>query len=179
VQQYNMDVQQALPAKLILEVGYVGTRGTRLAESRARLASPANPINGVTTNSVDSANLAARVPYQGISVGGLNRIETYGFSNFQSLQTTLKRQMSNGVYLQASYTWSKVLTTVTGGDGLNGVFSGGSGNSNDPDNRYARYGLAAYDRTNRLVIAYGWQVPRLNNAVASHGSRQAAGVCQA
>ena len=34
VQQYNMDVQQSLPAKLILEVGYVGTRGTRLAESR-------------------------------------------------------------------------------------------------------------------------------------------------
>jgi hypothetical protein len=71
VQQYNMDVQQQLPAKLILEVGYVGTRGTRLAESRALnrawLASPTNPINGVTTNSVAPANLAARVPYQGIS----------------------------------------------------------------------------------------------------------------
>jgi hypothetical protein len=168
VQQYNMDVEQALPSKLILEVGYVGTRGTRLAESRALnrawLASPTNPINGVTTNSVASANLAARVPYQGISVGGLNRIETYGFSSYNSLQTTLKRQMSKGVYLQASYTWSKVLTTVTGGDGLNGVFSGGSGNSNDPNNRYARYGLAAYDRTNRLVVAYSWQVPGLNNA---------------
>jgi hypothetical protein len=168
VQQYNMEVQQQLPAKLILEVGYVGTRGTRLAESRALnrawLASPTNPINGVTTNSVASANLAARVPYQGISVGGLNRIETYGFSSFHSLQTTLKRQMSKGVYLQASYTWSKVLTTITGGDGLNGVFSGGSGNSNDPNNRYARYGVAAYDRTNRLVVAYSWQIPGLNNA---------------
>jgi hypothetical protein len=167
VQQYNMDVQQELPAKLIFEVGYVGTRGTRLAESRALnrawLASPTNPINGVTTNSVAPANLAARVPYQGISVGGLNRIETYGFSSYNSLQTTLKRQMSHGVYLQTSYTWSKVLTTVTGGDGQNGVFSGGSGNSNDPNNRYARYGLAGYDRTNRLVVAYSWQVPGLNN----------------
>jgi hypothetical protein len=82
------------------------------------------------------------------------------------LQTTLKRQTSKGFYLQASYTWSKVLTTVTGGDGLNGVFSGGSGNSNDPNNRYARYGVAAYDRTNRLVVAYSWQIPGLNNAGA-------------
>jgi hypothetical protein len=167
VQQYNLDVQQELPAKLIFEVGYVGTRGTRLAESRALnrawLASPTNPINGVTTNSVAPANLAARVPYQGISVGGLNRIETYGFSSYNSLQTTLKRQMNHGVYLQASYTWSKVLTTVTGGDGQNGVFSGGSGNSNDPNNRYARYGLAGYDRTNRLVVAYSWLIPGLNN----------------
>jgi hypothetical protein len=180
VQQYNLDVQQQLPAKFVLEVGYVGTRGTRLAESRALnrawLASPSNPINAVTANSVDPANLAARVPYQGISVGGLNRIETYGFSNYSSLQTTLRRQLSHGLFLQAAYTWSKVMTTVTGGDGQNGVFSGGSGNSNDPNNRSARYGLAGYDRTNRLVVAYTWQIPALKNGgaftrVATNGWR--------
>ena len=161
VQQYNMDVQQQLPAKLVLEAGYVGTRGTRLSESRALnrayLASPANPINGVTTNTV--ANIQARVPYQGFTPGGVSRIETYGFSNFNSLQSTLRRQMSHGVFLQAAYTWSKAMTTVTGGDGTNGVFAGGSGNSNDPNNRYARYGLAGYDRTHRLVVGYTWQIP--------------------
>ncbi|CAN5590585.1 hypothetical protein BH10ACI4_BH10ACI4_37980 [soil metagenome] len=162
-QQYNMDVQQEIPGKIVLEVGYVGTRGTRLAESRALnrafLASPTNPINGVTTNTVASANLQARVPYQGFTPGGVTRIETYGFSNFNSLQSTLKKQMSHGVYLQAAYTWSKGMTTVTGGDGQSAVFSGGSGNSNDPNNRYARYGVAGYDRTNRLVVAYSWQLP--------------------
>ncbi|WP_263384702.1 TonB-dependent receptor [Granulicella arctica] len=166
-EQYNLDVQQQLPSKLVLELGYVGTRGTRLAESRALnrayLASPSNPINGVTTNTVGSANLQARVPYQGFTTNGVTRIETYGFSNYNSLQSTLKRQMSHGLFLQAAYTWSKAMTTVTGGDGTNGVFAGGSGNSNDPDNRYARYGLAGYDRTNRLVVAYSWQLPSLDN----------------
>jgi hypothetical protein len=170
VQQYNMDVQQQLPAKVVLEVGYVGTRGTRLSESRALnrayLASPTSPINGVTTNTVASANLQARVPYQGFTPGGVTRIETYGFSNYNSMQATLKRQMSRGVYLQAAYTWSKAMTTVTGGDGQGGVFSGGSGNSNDPNNRYARYGLAGYDRTNRLVVVYTWQLPRWKNGNA-------------
>ncbi len=74
VQQYNLDVEQQLPSKFVLEVSYVGTRGTRLAESRALnrayLASPQNPINGVTTNSVASANLQARVPYQGFTQVG-------------------------------------------------------------------------------------------------------------
>ncbi|NUQ30789.1 MAG: carboxypeptidase regulatory-like domain-containing protein [Acidobacteriaceae bacterium] len=167
VQQYNLDVQKELPKNLVAEVGYVGTRGTRLAESRAinraYLASPSNPINGVTTNSLDSANIAARVPYQGVAPGGLNRIETYGTSMYHSLQTTLRRQVSKGVYVQAAYTWSKVMTTVTGGDGDNGVFSGGSGNSNDPNNRYARYGLAGYDRTHRLVVTYSWLIPGWKN----------------
>ena len=168
--QYNLDVEQQMPAKVVLEVGYVGTRGTRLSESRALnrayLASPQNPINGVTTNTIASANLQARVPYQGFTPGGVTRIETYGFSNYNSLQTTLRRQLSRGVYLQAAYTWSKAMTTVTGGDGTNGVFAGGSGNSNDPNNRYARYGLAAYDRTNRLVVTYVWQLPGLKDAGA-------------
>jgi hypothetical protein len=163
VEQYNLDAEQQLPDKLVLEVGYVGTRGTRLAESRglnrAFLASPSNAINGVTTNTVGSANLQARVPYQGFTPNGVTRIETYGFSNYNSLQSTLRRQMNHGLYLQAAYTWSKALTTVTGGDGTNGVFSGGSGNSNDPNNRYARYGPAGYDRTNRMVVAYSWQIP--------------------
>ncbi len=167
VAQYNLDLEQQLSKGLVLEVGYVGTRGTRLAESRglnrAYLASPTNPINGVTTNSVASANLQARVPYQGFTPNGVTRIETYGFSNYNSLQSTLKRQVSRGFFLQAAYTWSKAMTTVTGGDGLNGVFAGGSGNSNDPNNRYARYGLASFDRTNRFVVAYTLQLPSWKN----------------
>jgi hypothetical protein len=170
VQQYNLEVQQQLAGKMVLEVGYVGTRGTRLAESRALnrafLASPSNPINGVTTNTLATANIQARVPYQGFTPGGVTRIETYGFSNYNSLQAILRKQMSHGLYLQAAYTWSKGLTTVTGGDGINGVFAGGSGNSNDPNDRHQRWGPAAFDRTNRLVVVYTYQIPGIKNAGA-------------
>lgn len=167
VEQYNLEVERQLPWKLVGELGYVGTRGTRLEEgrniNRAYLASPQNPINGVTTNSTASANLEARVPYQGFSPTGVTLIETYGFSDYNSMQFTMKRQMSHGIYVQGAYTWSRALTSVTGGDGTNGVFEGGSGNSNDPDNRYDRWGPAGYDRTNRLVIAYTWALPSWKN----------------
>ncbi|MBW4038790.1 MAG: carboxypeptidase regulatory-like domain-containing protein [Acidobacteria bacterium] len=168
VQQYNMEVEQQLPARLVLEVGYVGTHGARLEEgrniNRAYLASPQNPINGVTTNSTQSSNVEARVPYQGFTPTGVTLIETYGISNYDSLQATLKRQVSRGIYLQAAYTWSKVLTTVTGGDGTNGVFEGGSGNSNDPNFLHDRYGPAGYDRTNRFVLGYTWALPSWKNS---------------
>jgi Carboxypeptidase regulatory-like domain len=167
VEQYNLEVEQQLPEKLVLEVGYVGTRGTRLEEGRniniAALASPANPINGVTTNSTLSSNVQARVPFQGFTPTGVTEIETYGFSMYNSLQTTLKRQISRGIYVQGAYTWSKAMTSVYGGDGTNGVFEGGSGNSNNPNIRSERWGPAGYDRTNRLVVAYTYEFPSWKN----------------
>ena len=167
VAQYNLEVEQQLPQKLVVEVGYVGTRGTRLAESRninlAALASPSHPINGVTTNSTLSSNVQARVPYQGFTPTGVSLIETYGFSMYNSLQTTVKRQISHGIFVQGAYTWSKAMTTVYGGDGTNGVFAGGSGNINNPNDRHQRWGPAGYDRTNRLVVAYTYELPSWKN----------------
>ena len=170
VEQYNLQVEQQLPEDFVFEIGYVGTRGTRLAEGRninaAFLASPSNPINGVTTNSTVSANVQARVPFQGFSPTGVTEIETYGFSNYNSLQSTIRRRISRGIFVQGAYTWSKAMTTVYGGDGTNGVFAGGSGNSNNPNNRYNRYGLAGYDRTNRFVVAYTYVFPSWSNGNA-------------
>jgi len=163
-QQYNLDVQQQLFANTVLEAGYVGTRGTRLSESRninlPLLASPSSPINGITTNTV--ANAALRVPYVGFSPTSLTRIETYGFAMYNSLQVTVKRQMSHGVQLQGAYTWGKTMTTVANGNGQNAVFTGGSGNINNPNDRSQRYGPAQFDRTNRFVFVYTWQLPELH-----------------
>ncbi len=159
-QQFSLDVQGQVLPSTVLEVAYAGTRGTRLSESRALnealLASPSNPVNGVTTNTL--ANVAQRVPFLGFAPTGATSIETYGFSMFHSLQATLKRQFSHGVQFQASYTWSKVMTTVQG-TGQTAVFVGGSGNSNDPNDRFQRWSPSGFDRTNRMVLVYLWRLP--------------------
>jgi hypothetical protein len=159
-QQFSFDVQDEVLPNTVLEVSYVGTRGTRLSESRALnealLASPSNPINGITTNTL--ANVAQRVPFIGFAPTGATVIETYGFSMFHSLQATLKRQFSHGVQFQAAYTWSKVMTTVQG-TGQNAVFVGGSGNSNDPADGSQRWSPAGFDRTHRMVLVYLWRLP--------------------
>lgn len=161
-QQFSLDVQGQILPDTALEVAYVGTRSTRLAESRAlnaaRLASPENPINGITTNTV--ANAPQRVPFLGFAPTGTSSIETYGFSMFHSLQATLKRQFNHGVQFQAAYTWSKVMSTVQG-SGMTAVFAGGSGNSNDPNDRFQRWSPAGYDRTHRIVLVYLWKIPSL------------------
>jgi hypothetical protein len=164
-QQYNVDVQQQLSPSTVFDIAYVGTRSTRLLENRnineALIASPDAPVNGVTTNTI--ANVSQRVPYLGFSPGGLNRIESYGFSMYNSLQVSIRRQLSRGILVQGSYTWSKALTDVQG-LGTNAVFTGGSGDSNDSNDRHQRFGPAAFNRPQRLVVAYYWDLPKLRNA---------------
>ncbi len=164
-QQYNFDVQQQLSPSTVFDIAYVGTRSTRLLENRnineALLASPEAPINGITANTV--ANASLRVPYLGYSPGGLNRIESYGFSMYNSMQASIRRQLSHGVLVQGSYTWSKAMTDVQG-FGYSAVFTGGSGDSNNSDDRQQRFGPAAFNRPHRLVVAYRWELPRVGGA---------------
>jgi hypothetical protein len=160
VQQYSLETQYEFLPKTVLEVGYVGTRGTRLASSRltntALLASPTNPVNGITTNTV--ANAGLRVPILGFAPSGLTSIESYGFSMYNGLQVTVRRQLSHGIQFQGAYTWGKDLTDVEG-VGFNAVFLGGDGNSNDPNNRHQRWGPADFDRAQRFVLTYLWEIP--------------------
>jgi hypothetical protein len=161
-QQYDLDIQRQLSGSTVFDLAYVGTRSTRLLENRnineALLASPQGAINGITTNT--AANASQRVPYIGFAPGGLNRIESYGSSMYNSLQANLRRQMSHGLLLQAAYTWSKAMSDVQGA-GQGAVFTGGSGDSNNSDDRQQRWGPAGFDRTNRFVFAYRWELPKL------------------
>lgn len=160
VQQYSLDAQYEFLPRTVLEVGFVGTRGTRLASSRltntALLASPTDPVNGITTNTI--ANAGLRVPILGFSPNGLTSIESYGFSMYNGLQVSVKRQLTHGIQFQGAYTWGKNLTDVEG-VGFQSVFLGGDGNSNDPNDRHQRWGPADFDRTQRFVFTYLWEIP--------------------
>jgi hypothetical protein len=160
VQQFSLDAQYEFLPKTLMEVAYVGTRGTRLASwlntNEPLLASPSNPVNGITVNTV--ANAFERVPILGFAPGGLQGIETYGFSMYHSLQVTVRKQFSRGLQFQGAYTYGKALTDVEGA-GFFAVFLGGDGNSNRTADRHQRWGPADFDRAQRFVLTYLWELP--------------------
>ncbi|MGH9752967.1 MAG: TonB-dependent receptor domain-containing protein [Blastocatellia bacterium] len=157
-QQYSFNIQSQIMRDLLLEVGYVGTHGTDLLRTRsvnqALLASPTNPIRGVTTNTV--ANVPLRVPIQGFTASGLRQIETTGESWYNGLEASLTKRFSRGLQFLASYTFSKGLDT----DGANVDTTANAfttiGDQNDPTSRYGR---AAFDRTHRFVLSYVYLLP--------------------
>ena len=101
---YNLSVQREVLPGTVLEVGYVGTKGTHLLGDvdfnqptlAARLANP-----GVDANVIR--------PYAGYGVI-TDRIPIFT-SNYNSLQASLNHRFSKGLTVQLGYTWSRLLTT--------------------------------------------------------------------
>ena len=158
-QQWNFTVQRALGRQWVLEVGYVGTKGTHLRETRDALqsqnATPATPVvlggQNITANTF--ANAVARSRAQGINgYNGFQLFANDAYSHYHSLQTTLSRRWSAG-YFQAAYTFSRSTdATSTGNTAFNSAF-------NDESTLDASRGLSDFDRTHRLTVSYRYDLP--------------------
>ena len=162
LQQYGLNLQYQITPATVLELGYVGTKGSRLATQRLinqpLRASVASPVNGQTTNT--AANAQLRVPYVGFSPTGLVWLETSTDSRYNSLQTSLTRRFSKGLRLLVSYTWSKSLDNNSG-SGTGATFTQTDG---DQFRLSLNRGLADFDRSHRVVTNFSYNVPSLSQS---------------
>jgi len=165
VQQYGLEVQQQYK-NYLFSLAYVGAKSTHLPISRSnnqsRLASPANPVNGLSTNS--AANAVERVPFSGLAPLAF-RLKSSGSSNYNSLQATINKRSSHGLQFLAAYTFSKSIDTAA--DSLGSAAFGFYGTPifgqqvfNDQHNLAAQRGPSDFDRTHRFVLSYTWNLPQ-------------------
>jgi hypothetical protein len=161
-QEYNLNLQYAFRGDYLLEAGYVGARSAHRSGSiefnQALLSGPSNPVNGETTNSTN--NLVQRLPYQGISPGSLFTTSDF-IANYNSLQGSITRRFRHGLQFLGSYTWSKSLDETSGSGGAS-VFELWL-LTNDQRNPRQAYGLTDFDRSQRAVLSFTYQVPQLKN----------------
>ena len=176
IYQYNSSVQYEPVKDLLLEVAYVGTRGINLfrqvAINQARLATLQNPITNevtgtvITTNTPQNAPL--RAPFQGVDIAGFTQNQSTAQSTYHSLQASLTRRLSKGLQFLVSYTFGKSIDNGSGaggGAGTSGIVNPQAPNDtgtilgNQLDNR-ANRGVSDFDRRQRLVFSYLWDVPR-------------------
>jgi len=145
--QWNLNVQRELPGRLIAEVAYVGTRGTRLFASEQL-----NPgVPDLVAGTDDRLN-----PNRGSIVVRGNR----GDSNYHGLQAQVSRSVGRLTVLGA-YTFSRAI------DNSSDVFvtSGGASRwqvTNDP--RSDR-GPSALDHKHRGTITWLYEFPSPNNSL--------------
>ncbi len=159
VQQYNLNLQYGLGHSTLFEVGYVGSASTHLTGqtefNQALLASPSNPVNGATTNTVE--NVVQRLPFEGIAPGSYI-VKTAFSAAYNSLQTSVTQRLSHGLEFLGSYTWSKELN-VTSDSGALSNFELGFVTNDQTNPRQAR-GLGNFDRANRGVLSLTYALPR-------------------
>ena len=157
VRQYNLSLQYEFLPRWVLEAGYVGSSGNNLVDTyqgqnTPLLASPTTPINGITVNT--TGNAALRVPILGYQPAGYQVTGFNGISNYNSLQVTVRKQFSHGFTMQASYTWSKDLTTLSQAN-VNNI----SADSNIPEDLGQQYGPSWFSHPNRFVVNYSYDLP--------------------
>jgi hypothetical protein len=158
-QQYGLNIQTAITRSFLLEIGYVGARGEHLPAqvetNQALIASPTNPVNGVTTNNTGATDSdAARAPYIGFSNSGFLFLQTNQQSNFNSLQTTLTERLGKATLL-ATYMYSKSMDTQSGTtDGT--VFTNTSGDQTNPSQAY---GPSDFNRTHHATLRFVQPLP--------------------
>jgi hypothetical protein len=154
IQQYNFGVQYELMKDLLLDVAYVGNKGTKLNGFRN--------LNqrAVITNPNGSQSAGAR-PFP--TFGDIQWMENRVGSSYNSLQARLEKRFSKGLTGLVSYTWGKALTGApdhisTSGGGA-GFDTGTFREPQDGNNLRADRGLAEFDIKHRFVTSYVWELP--------------------
>jgi hypothetical protein len=163
-QDWNLNIQRSFGNSWLVEIGYVGTKGTKLP--RFIEANPAVFIPGeTTTNNSDQRRLysgctvAQPSPCTYSSVGEISGIAN---STYHALQTSLQRRFAHQFSMLASYTFSKTLDDVSSFN-ITGSASQSTAGENDlaqnPFDLSAEHGRSMFDAHHRFVISYQWDLP--------------------
>ena len=169
IQQWNFTIQHHLPGQVLFDVGYVGSKGTRLdtAFDEGNLAFN-RPIQLVDPRTPGLASINARRPNQ-LFQTFVEGTKSIGNSNYHSLQAKAERRMARGLTFLTAYTWAK---SLSGPQDQGGLIGNGSfiGNPQDFYNLRNEHSLSGFDVTQRFVQTVVWDIPFLHN---SHGAMKA------
>ncbi|MCA1618784.1 MAG: TonB-dependent receptor [Acidobacteria bacterium] len=145
MQHWNANVQRQLWAGGVLEVAYVGSKGTKLLSAR--------DINQPQP-SVLPPNLPF-VPRPNPFFDDVNLIESRASSTYHALQARYQQRLSRGLAVLGSYTWSKSIDDASN-------FFTSAGDPNFPQNSYdlrAERALSNFDVRQRLSVSYSYDLP--------------------
>jgi hypothetical protein len=157
VQQWNLNIQKKFPGSIVLDVGYVGSKGTKLI-----VTMPANqPIRLVDPKTPGLASLNARRPNPTYA-RSMSMDKSIGNSNYNALQVKAERRMATGLTFLTAYTWSKA---ISGPADIGGQVGGGFyiGAIQDIYNLAAEHSISGFDQTHRFVQTIIYDVPFFRN----------------
>jgi carboxypeptidase family protein len=170
-QDWNLNIEQSLGVDWLLQVGYIGTKGTKLPrfiEANPTVydpnLSPSDNMNFSDQRRLYSGcTVAVPAPCRYSSVGEIAGIAN---STYNALQVSLRKRFSHGLSFLASYTYSKTLDDASTFN-ITGSASQSVAGENDlaqnPFNVAAEHGRSMFDARHRFVVSYQWNLPWFNH----------------
>jgi len=174
-QDWDLNLQQSFGNDWLFEIGYVGTKGTRLP--RFIEANPAVFVPGYVDGQPisNSSNADQRRLYSGCTLedppsscqySSTGEIAGIAKSSYNALESSLRKRFSHGLSFLVSYTWSKAIDDVssfniTGSEAK--PVAGENDLAQNPFDLAAERGPSLFDARNRFVGSYEWALPFWNH----------------
>ena len=169
-QRWSLNIQHQFGQRMLVEIGYIGNRGTHIGTSndwnslpiqylsRSPVrdqttistlgASVANPFYGIpqfaTTNLANPTVSVSQLLLPFPQFTGVSSTDGSGFSWYHALSVRAERRFSNGFTVGLNYTWSKFMEAASR---LNGIQSP------------LQHGISASDRPQQLSITGIYELP--------------------
>lgn len=185
INQWNLQVQQELAKDLILTVGYIGSSGSHLRSSLQNINNTSTSTFGLgdelgRTFQSEAPSHGTPLPYAKFLVDGQGNtitpnyyqalrpfpqydfiatdccLQNVGHSTYEAMVVSLERRFSQGLNLQASYTWSK---DITNADSILPGITAGVNQEQDPSNPKSTKALSIQDIPNTFVVSYIYELP--------------------
>jgi Carboxypeptidase regulatory-like domain len=156
--QYSLGVQQALGARAVLGLSYVGSQARYLNDYRAINLPAIADLPALVTAGGAGLNQDPTLTYPGY--GGIRLSEDEGNSHYNSFQVDLHGNVRRDLQLQFGYTLARAVDATTS--------NGSGGDLNNLTNPYAGWkydsGPSPFDRTNVAFVNYVYQLPFFKNS---------------
>jgi len=143
IQQWNLDVQHEIARNLVLDWGYVGSKGTHLQDQRD--LDQGAPGSSVLT--------PAALPFP--AYGAITLLESAASSTYNAFQFRAEKRMSQGLVFLGAYTFSRSIDDASAQFGT----AAESGLAQNSNNLAAEKGLSNFQTKHRFVFSSVYQMP--------------------
>jgi hypothetical protein len=164
MENYNLNFQQQLTNKMVLQVGYVGSQGHRLWRFFDISQPSAAAINAtdLACNCIKDYSGAAR-PLNGNPYGAFYALQenSTGKSNYNSLQASYRVNGWHGITSIVNYVWSKSLDNSSDGED----FEPNAAQPNDSTQPQLEYGPSNFNLPNRFTWIFSYDLPKMGGSM--------------
>jgi len=168
MENYNLNIQQQLTSKTVIQVGYVGSEGHRLwrffdlsQPSVAEITASDCPFGIATCATTGSITAAYGVPRNYIPnnpYGSFYLLQenSTGKSNYNALQLSFRVNTWHGITSVLNYVYSKSLDNSSDGED----FEPNAAQPNDSNNPQKEYGPSNFNIPQRLTWNFSYELPK-------------------
>ncbi len=165
-QNWNLSIERVIAKDYLLDVRYVGNKGTHLP--RFIEANPSVYGPGVNANNNNQIRQYTTCTAAGVcNYGSVGILADDSSSTYHALQVAFSRQYAMGLRFTASYWYSKSLDYVSAlnvAGSAPTLVAGENDLAQNPFDLAAEHGPSLFDATHRFVFSGTYALPQLKNA---------------